>query len=163
MNRGRLFIIGTVFILASWIPCAAQQADKPSDLRKAADNIKFENAMQFFAMRDYEKALREFDEYLEIFVNGVHRNAAYRHIAKIYFDRFEYERAVRAYSAIFEESSTTDEGVEAYYRVGICYQKMGDDAKAREVFNTIIEQYPYSNYAGLSRMQMDLLKIISAK
>jgi len=162
MKRGRLVLLSALLLA---LPCLslAQQADTPSDLRRAADNIKFENAMQFFAMRDYDKALREFDEYLEIYVNGAHRNEAHRRIARIYFDRFEYEKAIRAYSAICEESSTTDEGVEAYYRAGICHQKMGDDAKALEIFGAIIEQYPYSNYAGLSRMQMDLLKIISPR
>jgi outer membrane protein assembly factor BamD (BamD/ComL family) len=37
---------------------------------------------------------------------------------------------------------------------------MGYEVKAQGVFQSIIEQYPYSSYAYLSRIQIDLLKII---
>ncbi len=160
---GRITVFIIVAVIALIIPggsCLAQQGAEGVSLRMLADTIKYENAIQFFQMREYGKALREFNEYLEIYINGTHRNDAYRHIARIYFDRFEYEQSIRAYTVIYEESSNTEEGVDAYYRTGICYQKMGDDARAREVYRAIIDQYPYSDYASQARIQMNLMKII---
>ena len=51
--------------------------------------------------------------------------------------------------AIHEEAGTAEEGIEAYYKTGICYQKMGYEVKAQG-FPVVIEQYPYSSYAYLS-------------
>ncbi len=131
-----------------------------SALLKVSDNIKFENAMQFYRLRNYDRALLEFKEYLEVFIYGEHRNEAYRCIAGIYFDMFEYEKSIMAYNSLYEESINTEEGIEAFYKTGICYQKMGKDDKAKQVFDSIIRQYPYSGYAHLSKIQMDLLAII---
>ena len=110
--------------------------------------------------RRISEALQMFNEYLEVYLTGAHRAEALRHVAAIHFNSFEYEKSIRAYMAIHEEAGTAEEGIEAYYKTGICYQKMGYEVKAQGVFQSIIEQYPYSSYAYLSRIQIDLLKII---
>jgi TolA-binding protein len=162
MNKKALLLIlaGALLVLAPTAPGAQEQKGQP-DLRRVADDTKFDQAMQFYTMRDYRRALQEFGEYLEVYQNGVHRNEAYRSIARIYFDRFEYEKSIRAYNAIYEDSANTEEGIEAYYKTGICYQKMGDDVKAQGIYRSIIQDHPYSNFAYLSKIQMDLLKIVS--
>jgi TolA-binding protein len=157
-------VLAAAFLIAASPAKAAGEEMKVSmDLNRVADDTKFENALQFYNLRDEHRALQEFHEYLEIFLNGAHRNEAYRYIARIHFDRFEYDKSVRAYSAIYEDSTGTEEGVEAYYRAAICYQKMGDGLQAHRIYQSIIEQYPYSNFAYLSKIQMDLMKIIAEK
>ena len=163
MKRCVLFLICGMTLLSWASGPYAQEApkDEPGkSLGEIADDIKFENALQFHAKGDNRKALQMFNEYLEVYLAGAHRAEALRHVAAIYFNRFEYEKSIRAYTAIHEEAGTTEEGIEAYYKTGICYQKMGYDTKAQGVFQSIIEQYPYSTYAYLSRIQIDLLKII---
>lgn len=157
-------VLAAAFLIAASPAKAVEGETKASmDLDRVADDTKFENALQFYNLRDEHRALQEFHEYLEIYLNGAHRNEAYRHIARIHFDRFEYDKSVRAYSAIYEDSTGTEEGVEAYYRAAICYQKMGDGFRAHRIYQSIIEQYPYSNFAYLSKIQMDLMKIIAGK
>jgi TolA-binding protein len=131
------------------------------DIRRFADDTKFQNAMQFFLLKDYDRAMGEFKEYLEIYLRGAHRVEAWRGIAKIYFDRYEYERSARAYNAIYEESTSSEEGIDAFYRTGLCYQKMGDDAKAQSIFAEIVQKYPYANCRQLAQVQLDVIKIIS--
>jgi TolA-binding protein len=167
MKKSAMFLVCGAFLALAGMQLHAQEAPKEAaneasgkSLGAVADDIKFENALQFYSMGDYRKALQMFNEYLEIYLTGAHRGEALRHVALIHFDRFEYEKSVRAYTAIHEESNNTEEGIEAYYKTGICYQKMGYDTRAQGVFQSIIEQYPYSTYAYLSRIQIDLLKII---
>jgi len=149
-----------LFMTAELSTAAGQTAEEKRELMKVADNIKFENAMQFYRLQNYSRALLEFKEYLEVYADGEHRNEAYRHIAGIYFDMFEYDKSVMAYTALYQESINSEEGIEAFYKSGICYQKMGNDHRAREIFGAIIRQYPYSNYAHLSKIQIDLLAIL---
>lgn len=133
----------------------------PVDLRRFADDMKFENAMQFFRMKDGDRALVEFKEYLEIYIRGAHRGEAYRGIAKIYFERYDYERSARAYGAIYEEASASEDGIDAWYHAGLCYQKMGEDEKARSIFGEIVQKYPYSNSRQPAQVQLDMIKIFS--
>lgn len=163
MNKKNLTIFFCIILFCAPLMLAAQEKKEPVDLKKVADDTKFDNARQFYNIRDYNKALLELNEYLEIYINGAHRNEANRYIARIYFDRFEYMKSIQAYNAIFEDSSTSEEGIEAYYRTGICFQKMGDESKAVEVFKSIIDQYPYSNFAYLSKIQLDLIKIVGSR
>ena len=108
-----------------------------------------------------DKALETFHEYLEIYQRGVHRHEAHRQIAAIYFSRLEYLKALRHYRELYEEFSTTESGVEGYFNTAVCYDKMGYDRKAIEVYRDIIENHPDSIYARQAQLQLDLLNILS--
>ncbi len=149
-----------VMYVAVCSPVLSQENGEEINLAAIADNLKFENAKHFYDMKLYDKSLREMNEYLEIYTNGVHRKAAFMTIGSIHFKRFDYPRAVKAYSSLYEEFSNSDEGIQGYFNVAICYQKMGSDKKAREILKEIIEDHPDSRESAMARTQMDLLDII---
>jgi TolA-binding protein len=147
-----LFIQGTLF--------AAEEKAAGENLDVLADNLKFQNGVEFLKLKMNEKALETFGEYLEVFYNGNHRHEAYKHIAEIYFNRLEYLKAIANYSHLYEEFSNAESGVEAYFNIGICYNKMGYEKKASEIFNEIVEYHPASAYAQQARLQLELLNIL---
>ncbi len=145
-------------------PLAAQaQQEKEEDLGKIADELKFDNARHFYEMRLYDKCLRESREYLEIYVNGAFRKEAYWLIGNIYFDRFDYRRAIRYYQTLYNEFSTHEDGIKGYYQTGICYLKMGYDKKAHRVFTRLIEDHQDSIYSEQAKTQLSLLNIMGGK
>ncbi len=131
------------------------------NLEKISDDMKFKNGVGFIRLKRYGKALAELNEYLEIYYDGIHRDEAYRNIAEIHFKRFDYQKAVQVYRSLYEEFSNIESGVEAYYRIGICYRKMGYDERAREVFQAILTDHPDSAHAAQARVQLDLLNILA--
>lgn len=148
------------------MPSFALSADSETEqntLRKINENKKFEIAVHFIKLQEYDRALQELQEYLEIYKNGNHRYDAYLKIAEIYFNRFNYIRSINTYKSLYEEFSGTEEGIEAYFKMSTCYMKMGYYTKAKEIFNSIIEEHPDSNYASLSRVNLDLLDILAEK
>ena len=161
------YIFSLVIIMAlSGAPAALfAQNEKKEDqsLDALADDLKFRNGVEFITLKMYDKALENFREYLEIYYNGTHRDEAYRHIAEIYFRKLDYLKAVDNYRSLYEEFSTTESGIEAYFNMAICYNKMGGsyDKKAAEIFNDIIENHPDSAFAQQSRLQMDILNIMN--
>lgn len=162
--RSIKYIIFSLLIIL--LPSYAMPVDNETEqniLRKINENKKFENAVHFIKLQEYDRALEEFKEYLEIYNNGIHRYDSYINIAEIYFNRFNYIRSIDAYKSLYEEFSGTEEGVEAYFKMSICYLKMGYHDKARDIFNSIIEEHPDSNYASLSRVNLDLLDILDDK
>jgi TolA-binding protein len=143
--------------------CALNAAEANSETRSIdvlADDLKFQNGVGFLKLKLYDKALETFTEYLEIYYNGTHRHEAYRNIAEIYFNRLEYLKAIEHYQALYEEFSNTESGVEAYYNIGICNIKMGNEKKAAEIFNEILERHQDSAFRQQAELQLDMLNIL---
>jgi len=139
----------------------AQEPTQPeSDPRKDNDNSRYENALQLYNMKRYDKALPLFGEYIEVFTDGAHRKEAYRYIGDIYLSRFDYPHALKYYSLLYEEFSSDEEGVGGYFQMGICYSRMGNSDKSVAIYKDIIEQYPASRYAQKAKVQLDLEEII---
>jgi len=138
---------------------AGEDSKKQPSLEQVADDQKFNNGINFMSLRKYDKALEEFLEYLEIYYNGTHRGEAYAKIAGIYFDRQHYLKAINYYKGIYEEFSDTEEGLEGYYNIGICYVKMGYNKQALEVFSKILQDSPSSPQAAKAQIQIELIEI----
>lgn len=160
MTSVRIIILLLAMALLPAAVHAAEDASAPRTLDTLADDVKFQNGLGFIKLKMYDKALETFNEYLEIYYNGNHRNEAYKYIAEIYFNRLEYARAIQYYRALYEEFSNTEPGVEAFFNTGICYMKMGYDKKASEVFNEIIENHRESAFRQQAELQLDMLNIL---
>ncbi len=153
-----------VFIIIMIVSAGAQQiraedASGAVNMKKVADDMKFSNAIEFFKLERYDRALAEFHEYLEIYYDGIHRSESYRKIAEIYIRKYNYQKAIEAYSSLYQEFSGTDEGIDAYFQAGVCYKKMGFDSKAEAIFRYIIENHQGTTAAYNSEIQLDLLKM----
>jgi TolA-binding protein len=127
------------------------------DLGKMSDDLKYETARYFFENRLYDKCLSEMHEYLEIYTNGAHRKEAYMTIADIHFKRYDYSKAAKTYISLYEEFSNSDEGLQAYLNASACYEKMGNEKKAREILKHIIDDHPDSRHASLAQTRLDVL------
>jgi TolA-binding protein len=137
-----------------------QGKEKKTDLKVQSDNMQFEYAKDLYRLKYYKKALELFKEYLEVYYNGIHRKEAYKNIASIYFGEFDYINSIKVYKSLYEEFSNSDEGIEGLFMTGICYQKMGFTGKARKVFQSIINDYPGSNFAYQSKINLDVIEIL---
>ncbi len=148
------------FLISYSVICfsAGENAGNTS-LKKVADDMKFQNAIEFYKLEKFDRALDEFNEYIEIYYDGIHRNEAFKKIAEIHIRFFNYQKAIDAYRQLYQEFSNTDEGIDAYFQIGVCYKKMGFDSKAESIFNYIVAEHPGTSAAYNSEIQLDLLKI----
>jgi TolA-binding protein len=139
---------------------AQEPAQPESDPKKDSDNFRFENALQLYNLKRYDKALPLFGEYIEVFTEGAHRKEAFRYIGDIYLSRFDYPHALKYYSLLYEEFSSDEEGIGGYFQMGICYSRMGNGDKAIAIYKNLIDQYPASRYAQKAKAQLDLEELI---
>lgn len=130
------------------------------DFNLYSDNMRFNDAVALVELDQTDKAFKLLHEYLEIFPRGVHRHSAYRYIAEIYRDRFDYLRAADTYLKIFEEFSPDEKAVAAYYEAGVCYSKMGYDSRASRIFTDILEKWPDSPQAARARTRLTIKNIL---
>ena len=154
-----LFVI--LIFFASLSVSVAEETTGLANLKKVADDMKFRNGMEFYKLEKFDRALNEFNEYIEIYYNGIHRNEALKKIAEIHIKLFDYQKAINAYRMLYQEFSSTEEGMNAYFQIGVCYKKMGFDLKAENIFRNIIQDHPGTTAAYNSEIQLELLKISS--
>jgi len=159
MKKSIILIFIIIFVTSAVFILKAEDASQTVNFKKAADDMKFNNAIGFFKLELYDRALNEFYEYIEIYYDGIHRGEAFRKIAEIHIKKFNYQKAIEAYNNIYQEFSGTDEGLDAYFQTGVCYKKMGFDSKAEVIFKYIIENHPGTTSAYNSEIQLDLLKM----
>ncbi len=148
-----------ILVFSFVINSAAEENPEHANLKKVADDMKFQNGMGFYKLEKFDRALNEFNEYIEIYYDGIHRNEVLKKIAEIHIRNFDYQKAIEAYRILYQEYSSTDEGIDAYFQIGICYKKMGFDSKAEAIFKYIIDEHPGTTAAYNSEIQLDLLKI----
>jgi len=129
------------------------------NLKQVADDMKFRKGAEFYRLEKYDLALNELNEYLEIYYDGNHRGEAYRKIADIHIRQYNYQKAVEVYGRLYEEFSSTEEGVDGYFQMAICYLKMGYDSKAESIFRIIIQDHPGTTAAANAEIQLELIKI----
>jgi TolA-binding protein len=134
--------------------------EEKTDIGRFSDNTAYENANQFYRLKNFDIAFELFTEYLEIYINGQHRKEAYKKVALIYFEQFNYIKSIKALKSLYEEFSSSEEGIEAYFIIGICYQKMGFLDNAKQVFKSLIEEHPESNFAYQAKIKLDLIDIL---
>jgi TolA-binding protein len=129
-------------------------------LDKMADDLRYDNAYQFYRLARYDQAVRLFEEYLEVYTDGSHRIDAYNYSARIYFQNYDYRKALKAYLSLYEEYSEMEEGLSAYYNAGVCYLKMGMKREAANIFKRISDEHPASMSARNARVQLDVEDIV---
>jgi len=158
----KIFLKTTIFllILCFTVISSAEEKNGLANLKKVADDMKFQNGLEFYKLEKFDRALSEFNEYIEIYFDGIHRNEALKKIAEINIRFFNYQKAIDAYRILYQEFSSTEEGIDAYFQIGICYKKMGFDSKAEAIFKYIVDEHPGSSAAYNSEIQLDLLKIL---
>lgn len=152
-------IPGIIILLISGSFLYAEQKTGAINLKQVADDMKFRKGAEFYRLERYDLALNELYEYLEIYYDGTHRGEAYRKIADIHIRQYNYQKAVEVYRRLYEEFSSTDEGIDGYFQMGICYLKMGYDSKAEAIFKSIIQEHPGTSGAANAEIQLELLKI----
>ena len=65
-------------------------------------------------------------------------------VGRIYFEKKKYSQAIEYLESAIKISS---HNAEAYYYLGLSYDKMGEKEKAREYLSRVIELAPQSGFA----------------
>jgi len=84
----------TIISLSFFVSSFAEETTGLVNLKKVADDMKFQNGVEFYKLEKFDRALSEFNEYVEIYYDGIHRNEALKKIAEIRIRFFEYQKAI---------------------------------------------------------------------
>lgn len=131
--------------------CLPKGAVTPEDI--------FERATDLQQEQDYDSAIAEFQKLVERFPQSEHVDNAQLEIGNSLRMKGDYEGAIQAYEKIKPESEVYDQ---SRLLIGDCYLALGKRGEAEEVYEELIERYPYLNneFALKASRRLKLIKRI---
>ena len=111
----------------------------------------YETARKDLSGGNLDLALQGFNEYLKYFDNTEYAPNAQFYIGQIYYNKSDFENAIRAFDLVLEHYQENPKTPDATYMKGMAQLKSGERTKAGQEFLNVIQKYPKSEVAPKAR------------
>jgi ATP-dependent DNA helicase RecG len=91
----------------------------------------------FLNMGELDKAVAEYQKMLNEYPDHPIALSAMRSIGILYYKQNKFKDAIGMYEKVLDIAEVSNDGYE-YYQIGLCYLKLGQKDKAREMFRKVI-------------------------
>ncbi len=156
-----------------WTPELGKWINPKHYVRDTPDE-QFNLGYELYQEGKYKEAIREFEKLVKYFPKSKYAPEAQFYIGQAYEKLGDYYRAFKAYQKIIETypyTSRVDEVISLEYKIGNLYfvrsnkkRKLidrfsfsDDNAKAIEIFQKVVENAPYSEYAPIAQFKLGLV------
>ena len=116
----------------------------------------YDRALELFHSRDYHSAIEAFESLLATSANNSLSDNAQYWIGESHYALGQYDKAIIDFEKVFTFPKSNKDD-DAQYKLGLCYMKKGDNVKAREEFQRLIDLYPKSEYISRAREKLNSL------
>jgi len=106
---------------------------------------RYQEGLDLFHANQYRSAIQVFESLLASSANNSLSDNAQYWIGESHYALREYSKAVIDFEKVFTFPKSNKNDA-AQFKLGLCYVRMGDGAKAREEFQRLIDVYPQSDY-----------------
>jgi tol-pal system protein YbgF len=139
---------------------AALETSKPptgSATSLSAFNQAYQTALETYRARHYQQAIEKFEVLLSQNRNHSLSDNAQYWIGESYYGLGNYQKAITAFEKVFTFSNSNKDDA-AQLKLGLCYMKLNDNAKAREELEKLITDFPASESVGLARRLLNQIQ-----
>ena len=123
----------------------------------------FDSSWADYTTGNYELAIKGFESYLGYFPKGTRAHEAQLLIGESFAWQKKDMDAVTAYDRVIANYPGSASVPTAYYKRGLAFERLGETARARESYETVIKQFPNSDPATLAKQRLDGLTNKPAK
>jgi tol-pal system protein YbgF len=113
---------------------------------------------KLFKDGQYARAREEFLKFLKQYPKTAYSDNAQFWIGETYYVEEKYERAIVEYEKVVKDHPSGDKVPYALLKQGMAFQKLGDKASAKIVYQQIIKKYPQTNQARVAKAKLSELK-----
>jgi tol-pal system protein YbgF len=142
-------------VAADTVPSEAisSRPESPRRERRApvpSESELYRRALDAFRARDYHAALRTLSTMVEHYPDGGYAENGRYWIGECYYGLERYSQAVVSFRRVLELPAKTKND-DAQLKLGICYVKLGQTDEARRSFESLLREYPSSEYVHRAR------------
>jgi len=131
---------------------------EPSAEVKTDPKTAYDACYKLFKNGQYAKARGEFQKFLKQHPNTTYSDNALFWIGETWYIEEKYEKAIVEYEKVIKGFPAGDKVPDALLKQGMSFQKLGDKASAKIVYQQIINKYPQTNQARAARAKLSDLK-----
>lgn len=135
-------------------PAASAPPEAPARPRTPSEQGAYEAAYSNLRNGQYEQAAAGFQEFLSRYPDSPLAGSAQYWLGETYYVTRDYENAKQALIDLGVKYPSYDKLPDAMLRLGYVYEATGEPAKAREVFQKLIEAYPNSQAAARAKQRL---------
>jgi len=133
---------------------AAEATAEPKNDVEAAYNACY----KLFKEGQYVKAREEFVKFLKQHPKTAFSDNAQFWVGETWYVEDKFERAIVEYQKVVKDYPNGDKVPYALLKQGMAFQKLGDKASAKIVYNQVIKKYPQTNQARVAKAKLSELK-----
>ena len=119
--------------------------------------VLFQNATRDRQGGNFELALKEFTDYVQVFGATQQAAAAQYYIGDILYRLDRFEEAVTAFDLVLTNYLDSDMTPDAHFRKAMALRELGETARARSEFDRLIKRFPKHELAASARSEMKSL------
>jgi len=141
-DTNTLFQIGESFRQAGFYDEALELYGKAKDIYPAnhpEDELAFRVGEIYLHKKAYDKAAKLFEKIATTFSDSEFYGRSLHCLADTYFEQKRYDEAHRAYRAALGNGMRSIRGIKSLFRLGKCYQAMGEETLTVETFEKTIK------------------------
>jgi TolA-binding protein len=118
---------------------------------------RYQEALQTYRAHRLQDAIQKFETLLTAdSKNSLADNCQYW-IGEAYYDMANFNQAILAFEKVFTYANSNKDD-HAQLKIGLCYEKMNDRAKAKAEFQKLVNDYPTSEYIGFAKRKVSELE-----
>jgi tol-pal system protein YbgF len=114
----------------------------------------FDSSWSDYTVGNYTIALEGFESYLRTFPKGVRAHEAQLYIGDSLAWLKKDMDAIEAYNRVIANYGGSPSVPMAYYKRGSAFERLGETARARESYETLVKQFPDSQEAVLAKQRL---------
>ena len=115
----------------------------------------FDTSWSDYTAGNYSLAVQGFESYLRSFPKSQRAHEAQLLVAEALALEKKDADALAAYDRVIANYPGSPSVPTAYYKRGMTYERLGDPARARESYETVIKQFPDSQQAVLAKQRIE--------
>ena len=116
----------------------------------------YNQGLELFHANQYREAVQVFESLLASSVNHSLADNAQFWIGESHYALREYKKAVIDFEKVFTFPKSNKNDA-AQFKLGLCYVRLGDNAKAREEFQRLLDVYPKSEFTKRAQEHLQTL------
>ena len=134
-------------------PVYSQAAGGAEMMATSGFMASYQAARNQFENYNYQGAIQSFTALLEQYPSHAMRDNCQYWIGECYFGLKQYQKAIMEFQKVFAYSQD-DKYDDAQLMVGLSYVRLGQNDQARTEFETFLNNYAGSEYAGVAQRYM---------
>ncbi len=128
-----------------------------AELEQLGEDELYSVSKQAYDEGDHETAIEGFELFLEKFPDSDMADNARFWIGEVFFAEKWYEKAILEYEKVIKNYPDGNKVPGAYLKQGIAFHKLGENANARLILQTLLRKYPESDESEIAKRQIAII------